>query len=249
MSKLEQKVAVITGGNSGIGAAIAENLEREGASVVIFGRNAETLKATKSRLNGKSLAVQGDVSKLADIDRLFEETKKAHGRIDVLVVNAGVAPFGSLEQVDEATFDSLTDINFKGAFFTVQKALPLLSDGASVILVSSVANIKGYANTSVYSATKAAVRSLGRTLAAELAPRGIRVNTVSPGPIETPIFGKTGMPADQVDDLKLGFASQVPLQRMGRPEEIASVARFLASDESSYVTGADLAADGGLAQV
>lgn len=249
MSRMKEKVAVITGGNSGIGAAIAQDLERHGASVVIFGRNPETLKTTKAQLNGESLAVQGDVSKIADIERLVEETRKAHGRIDVLVVNAGIAPFGSLEQVDEATFDTLTDINFKGAFFTVQKALPLLSDGASIILVSSVVNIKGFANTSVYSATKAAVRSLARTLAAELAPRGIRVNTLSPGPIDTPIFGKVGVSADQIDDLKQGFASQVPLKRMGTPEEIASVARFLASDESSYVTGTDLAADGGLAQV
>ena len=249
MFKLANKVAVITGGNSGIGAAIARDLEQQGAKVVIFGRNRETLDATRAQLNVESLAVQGDVRKLGDIDRLFEETKKVHDRIDILVVNAGVAPFGALEQVDEATFDTLSDVNFKGAFFTVQKALPLLSDGASVILFSSVANIKGYANTSVYSATKAAVRSMGRTFAAELAPRGIRVNTISPGPIETPIFEKTGVPADQVDELKQSFASQVPLQRMGSAEEIASVARFLASADASYITGIDLAADGGMAQV
>lgn len=249
MSRLEGKVAVITGGNSGIGAAIAQDLEEQGASVVIFGRNAETLEATRSKLNGKSVAVQGDVRKLEDIDRLVEETKKAHDRVDILVVNAGIAPFAPVEHVDEAAFDTLSDINFKGAFFTVQKALPILKDGASIILVSSVVSYKGYPNTSVYSATKAAVRSLARTLAAELAPRDIRVNTISPGPIETPIFGKVGVPEDQVKDLKAGFASQVPLQRMGTATEIASVARFLASDDSSYVTGADLAADGGLAQV
>ncbi len=249
MSTLKDKVAVITGGNSGIGEAIAHDLERQGASVVIFGRNAETLAAVKSKLNGRSLVVRGDVSKLDDLDRLMSEIRDAYGKIDVLVVNAGIAPFGALEQVDEATFDSLSNVNFKGAFFTIQKALPLLSDGASIILVSSIANIKGFANTSVYSATKAAVRSLARTLASELAPRGIRINTISPGPIDTPLFGKTGVPADQVDELKSGFTSQVPLQRMGAPEEIASVARFLASDDSSYITGADIAADGGLAQV
>jgi NAD(P)-dependent dehydrogenase (short-subunit alcohol dehydrogenase family) len=249
MRKLEGRTAVITGGNSGIGAAIALDLEQQGASVVIFGRNAETLEATKSRLNGKSLAVQGDVAKLADLDRLFAEVKRSHDKIDVLVVNAGIAPFAPLDQVDEKLFDALTDVNFKGAFFTVQKALPILNDGASIVVVSSVAGNKGYANTSVYSATKAAVRSLVRTLAAELAPRGIRVNTLSPGPIDTPIFHKTGVPAEQVGDLKRTFASQVPLQRLGTVEEMASAARFLASDDSSYITGADLAADGGLAQV
>jgi len=249
MSTLNGKVAVITGGSSGIGAAIAEDFERQGASVVIFGRTRESLEATKARLGRRSLVVQGDVSRLEDIDKLFEATRNAHGRIDVLVVNAGIAPFAPLEQVDEAAFDKLTGVNFKGAYFTVQKALPLLSKGSSIILVSSVANMKGFANTSVYSATKAAVRSLGRTFAAELAPKGIRVNTLSPGPIDTPLFGKTGIPAEQVDDLKKGFASFVPLQRMGTPAEMASVARFLASDESSFVNGTDLAADGGLAQV
>ena len=249
MNKFEGKTAVITGGNSGIGAAIARDLERHGASVVIFGRNAATLESTKSQLNGTSLAVQGDVAKLADIDRLFGEVKKSHDKIDVLVVNAGIAPFAPIEQVDEKMFDTLNDINFKGAFFTIQKALPVLNDGASIIVVSSAVNVKGFPNTSVYSATKAAVRSLARTFAAELAPRGLRVNTLSPGPIETPIFSKTGAPADQVDEMKKGFASMVPLQRLGTVEEMASAARFLASDDSSYITGADLAADGGLAQV
>jgi len=249
MSKLNNKVAVITGGNSGIGLAIAKEFTNQNANVVIFGRNQETLDQAVSEIANGTLAVQGDVRNSQDLDKLFQLVKDKYGKIDTLVVNAGGAKMAPIEHVTEELFDEINDINYKGAYFTVQKALPLLSSGASVTLVSSVANIKGFPGMSVYSASKAAVRSLARTLAAELAPRGIRVNSLSPGPIDTPIFNRIGLPEEQIDEAKQNFASQVPIKRLAKPEEMASVALFLASEDSSYVNGADIAADGGLAQV
>ena len=249
MSKLSNKVAVITGGNSGIGLAIAKEFTEQNANVVIFGRNQDTLDKAISEISNGTLAVQGDVRNTQDLDKLFQLVKDKYGKIDTLVVNAGGAKMAPIEYVTEELFDEINDINYKGAYFTVQKALPLMSAGSSVTLISSVANIKGFAGMSVYSASKAAVRSLARTFAAELAPRGIRVNSLSPGPIDTPIFSRIGLPEEQIDDAKKSFVSQVPMQRMARPEEMASVALFLASEDSSYVNGADIAADGGLAQV
>ena len=249
MSKLSNKVAVITGGNSGIGLAIAKEFTEQNANVVIFGRNQDTLDKAISEISNGTLAVQGDVRNTQDLDKLFQLVKDKYGKIDTLVVNAGGAKMVPVEYVTEELFDEINDINYKGAYFTLQKALPLMSAGSSVTLISSVANIKGFAGMSVYSASKAAVRSLARTFAAELAPRGIRVNSLSPGPIDTPIFNRIGLPEEQIDDAKKSFASQVPMQRMARPEEMASVALFLASEDSSYVNGADIAADGGLAQV
>ncbi len=249
MSKLSNKVAVITGGNSGIGLAIAKEFTEQNANVVIFGRNQDTLDKAISEISNGTLAVQGDVRNTQDLDKLFQLVKDKYGKIDTLVVNAGGAKMAPIEHVTEELFDEINDINYKGAYFTVQKALPLMSAGSSVTLISSVANIKGFAGMSVYSASKAAVRSLARTFAAELAPRGIRVNSLSPGPIDTPIFNRIGLPEEQIDDAKKSFVSQVPMQRMARPEEMASVALFLASEDSSYVNGADIAADGGLAQV
>lgn len=249
MSKLSNKVAVITGGNSGIGLAIAKEFTEQNANVVIFGRNQDTLDKAISEISNGTLAVQGDVRNTPDLDKLFQLVKDKYGKIDTLVVNAGGAKMAPIEHVTEELFDEINDINYKGAYFTVQKALPLMSAGSSVTLISSVANIKGFAGMSVYSASKAAVRSLARTFAAELAPRGIRVNSLSPGPIDTPIFSRIGLPEEQIDDAKKSFVSQVPMQRMARPEEMASVALFLASEDSSYVNGADIAADGGLAQV
>ncbi len=248
MSKLAGKVAVITGGNSGIGLATAKAFKAEGAEVVIFGRNQETLNSAASEL-GDVFAVQGDVANLADLDRLYAQVKERHGRIDVLFVNAGVAFFAPLEASDEAFFDSLMDVNVKGAYFTVQKALDLIQDNASIILTTSVVNQVGMPNASVYAATKAAVRSLARSMASELSGRGIRVNAISPGPIETPLFGRLGMSEEQIQEFAQGVLSQVPLGRFGQAEEIAKAATFLATSDSSYVQGAELVADGGMTQL
>ena len=249
MKKLEGKVALITGGNSGIGQAISLEFANEGANIAIFGRNQATLNETKNLIGNGTLTVQGDVTNLDDLEKLFKQTTEQKGKIDVLVVNAGIARVSPLSETTESFFDQVSDINFKGAFFTVQKALPYLNDGASIILLSSVVNIKGFPGFSVYAATKAAVRSLSRSWASELSPRGIRVNTLSPGPIETPIFDKMGLPREALDGFAEGMIQQVPLGRFGKPQEMAKAALFLASDDSSYVQGAELSADGGVAQV
>ena len=247
--KLENKVAVITGGNSGIGLGIAREFAKQGASIVIFGRSAGTLESAAAEIGSKTLAVQGDVTSVSDLDRLFESTVQKFGKIDVLVVNAGVARPEPVEQVDEAAFDFLSDINFKGAFFTVQRALPHLNDRASIILNSSIANSIGMPGMAVYGATKAAVRSLARTLSAELLPRGIRVNTLSPGAIETLIWGRTGLQQEELDQMASNIGSQIPMGRFGTSSEMAKAALFLASDDSSYVAGAELVADGGMTQI
>lgn len=240
--KLEGKVAVVTGGNSGIGLATAKEFAREGARVVITGRDAGTLAEAAREIGGGVLALRSDASSLADIDALFEAVGERFGRVDVLFVNAGIAQFAPLEETTEELFDRTMDINFKGAYFTVKKALPLLADGASVVLNTSVVAHIGFPNSSVYSASKAALLSLVRTLSADLAGRGIRVNAVSPGPIETPIFGRSGLPAEA----KEGFSEQVPLKRLGRPEEIAKTVLFLASSDSSFLVGTEIIADGGV---
>lgn len=247
--KLENKIAVVTGGNSGIGRAIAEEFAREGAKVVVFGRNQETLDETVRALGDGHVAVRGDIANLEDIDRLLGEVKERYGRIDVLVANAGIAPVAPFDQVDEASFDQLFGVNVKGLFFTVQKAVPLLAEGSSVILNASSVTYRGLAGLSVYGATKAAVRHFARSLAAELLPQGIRVNALSPGPIETPIFGRMGLPAEQLEEMAAGIQSQVPMGRFGQADEMAKAALFLASSDSSYVVGADLLADGGFASI
>ena len=249
MARLKGKVAVVTGGNSGIGLATAKRFQEEGAKVVISGRSKKTLDEAVSTIGNGILAVQADVSRLEDVDKLFAEVAKKHGKIDVLFVNAGVAKFAPLAQTTESTYDEQFDINIKGAYFTIQKALPLLNDGASIILNTSVADRKGTANTSAYSATKAALRSLARTAAAELADRGIRVNTVAPGPIVTPIFGRTGLPQEAIDGFAKEIVSKVPLKRFGQPEEVASAVAFLASQDASYITGVELSVDGGYGQI
>jgi NAD(P)-dependent dehydrogenase (short-subunit alcohol dehydrogenase family) len=249
MKRLEGKVAVVTGGNSGIGLATAKRLQEEGARVAISGRSKKTLdEAVKSIGNGV-VAVQSDVANLADIDKLFAEVSRKLGKIDVLFVNAGVAKFAPLAETSESAFDEQYDINIKGAYFTIQKALPLLNDGASIILNTSVVDSNGTIGASAYSGTKAALRSLARTAAAELVGRGIRVNTVAPGPIETPIFGKTGLPKEALDEFAKGVVARVPMKRFGQPEEVAATVAFLASQDASYITGVEINVDGGYGQI
>jgi NAD(P)-dependent dehydrogenase (short-subunit alcohol dehydrogenase family) len=249
VKRLEGKVAVVTGGNSGIGLATAKRMQEEGARVAISGRNKETLEEAVRTIGDGVVAVQADVAKLADVDRLYAEVSQKLGKIDVLFVNAGVAKFAPLSDTSEDLYDQQFDINIKGAYFTIQKALPLLNDGASIILNTSVADSKGNEGTSAYSATKAALRSLARTAAAELVGRGIRVNAVAPGPIVTPIFEKTGLPKESVDEFAKQVLAKVPMKRFGQPEEVASAVAFLASQDASYITGVELNVDGGAGQV
>ena len=249
MSKLTGKVVVITGGNSGIGLATAKRFVEEGAHVVITGRREKELKEAAAFIKTNVTTVAGDVSRLEDLDRLYAVVKETHGHIDVLFANAGWGGFAPLEAATEALFDQTFDVNVKGLFYTVQKALPLFKDGGSIILNSSVAGIMGVPGFSVYSASKAAVRNFARGWTMELKDRRIRVNTMSPGPIETAVLGKTGLTAEQAEQAAAQFASQVPIGRRGKPEEIAAAVVFLASDESSFITGVDLSVDGGMAQV
>lgn len=247
--KLNSKVAVITGGNSGIGLATAQAFIQEGASVTIFGRNPQTLDEAVKTLGEKAIAVQGDVTNWDNLETLFTTTKNTFGGVDVLFINAGLAQFAPIEATSEELFDHIMDVDFKGAYFTIQKALPYLNDGASIILTTSGTNVMGMPGTSVYAASKAALRSLARTLSAELIGRGIRVNAISPGSIETPIYGRMGMSQAQVEGLGQSIIQQVPMQRFGKSEEIASAVVFLASADSSYVLGTELVVDGGLTQL
>ena len=249
MKRLEGKVAVVTGGNSGIGLATAKRFQEEGARVAILGRSRKTLDEAVNTIGNGVVAVQGDVAKLTDIDKLYAEVSQKLGKIDVLFVNAGVAKFAPFAETSESTYDENFDINIKGAYFTIQKALPLLNDGASIILNTSVVNQKGTVGASAYAATKAALRSLARTAAAELASRGIRVNTVAPGPIVTPIFGRTGLSKDAIDEFAKEVIAQVPMKRFGQPEEVAGAVAFLASKDASYITGVEINVDGGLGQI
>jgi NAD(P)-dependent dehydrogenase (short-subunit alcohol dehydrogenase family) len=249
MKRLEGKVAVVTGGNSGIGLATAKRLQEEGARVVIAGRSKKTLDEAVKTIGNGVLAVQADVAKLGDVDKLYAEVSKKLGKIDVLFVNAGVAKFAPLADTPESVYDEQFDINTKGAYFTIQKAIPFLNDGASIILNTSVVDSLGSPNTSAYAATKAALRSFARTAAAELVGRGIRVNTVAPGPIVTPIFGRTGLPQEAIDDFAKGVLTKVPMKRFGQPEEVAGAVAFLASQDASYITGVEINVDGGMGQV
>lgn len=249
MGRLENKVAVITGGNSGIGKATAQRFVEEGAKVVIFGRNLDTLNQAAAEIGANCLPVQGDVTDAHDLKNLYQSVLNQYGKINVLFANAGVAPFVPLEQVDEQHFDQVMNINVKGVYFTVKHALTAMADGASVILNSSIVNATGYPNLSVYSASKAAVRSFARTFSAELASRKIRVNVISPGATETPLFAHTGLTPEELQGFAQSISSQVPLRRFGSPHEIAEAVVFMASDESSYMVGAEMVVDGGLTQV
>src|SRR5436190_8561074 len=247
--KLEGKVAVVTGGNSGIGLATAQRFADEGAHVFITGRRQAELDQAVKQIGHGAVAVQGDVAKLADLDRLYATIKQQQGRIDVLFANAGGGEMLPLGAITEAHYDQIFGTNVKGLLFSVQKALPLFQDGGSIILNASVAGSKGIEAFSVYSATKAAVRSFARTWTTDLKPRKIRVNTISPGPIDTPILNNLGLNQEELGQLKTNLSSGVPLGRMGLPEEVAKAALFLASDDSSFVTGIELFVDGGMAQI
>src|SRR5712671_3489357 len=241
--KLEAKTAVITGGTEGIGIAIAKLFVKEGAYVFITGRRQRELNEAVRTIGDNVTGVQGDVAKMADLNRLYETIRRAKGRIDIVVANAGIAEFVPFDKVTEEHFDKLFDVNVKGAVFTVQKALPLLVDGSSVILIGSVASVKGTSSFGVYGATKAALRSFARTWTTDLKERRVRTNVLSPGPIKTPLSGR------QSPEAIARIVSTVPMGRMGEPDEIARAALFLASDDSSFVTGIELFADGGRGQV
>ena len=250
MSKFINKVVVVTGGTSGIGLATARLFAQQGASVFITGRREAELNAAVKAIGGKITGVQGDMSKLADIDRLYDAVQQKHGQIDVLFANAGGGTMLPLGAITEEHFDSIFGSNVKGVVFTVQKALPLLKDKASVILTGSVTGITGTAAFGIYSATKAAVRNLARSWTLDLKERGIRVNVISPGPIKTPgLVELAGPDAANQQGLLDYMASQVPLGRVGDPDEIAKAVAFLASDEASYIAGTELFVDGGMAQV
>ena len=248
-NKLEGKIAVITGGNSGIGLATAKRFVSDGAYVFITGRRQNELDAAVSEIGKNVTGIQGDVSNLADLDRLYTKVKDQKGHIDILFANAGIGEFVPLGEISEEHFDKIFGINVKGVLFTVQKALPLFQDGGSIILNASVNASKGIEASSVYSATKAAVRSFARTWTVDLKARKIRVNAISPGPIDTPIFNGLNQSKEEIEQLKKSLITSVPMGRMGSPDEIAKVVSFLASDESSFVTGIELFVDGGVAQI
>jgi NAD(P)-dependent dehydrogenase (short-subunit alcohol dehydrogenase family) len=250
LQKLAGKVAVITGGSSGIGLATAKRFVDEGAYVFITGRRQSELDGAVKEIGHNVTGVQGDVSKLADLDKLFAAVKNHKGKLDIVFANAGTGRLAPLGQITEEHFDLQFDVNVKGLLFTVQKSLPLLQDGGSVVLNASIVSITGSPSLSVYSATKAAVRSFARTWSVDLKDRGIRVNAISPGVVPTPGYNTgLGMTQDQVDQFVQSRIGDIPLGRTGTTDEIAKVVSFLASDDSSYVNGIELFVDGGLAQV
>ncbi len=249
-NKLSGKIALITGGNSGLGLATAQRFIAEGAHVFITGRRQAELDAAVKELGPSATAIRGDVSSLPDLDRLFATVKKQKGRLDILFANAGVGEFAPLGKITEEHFDKIFGVNVRGTLFTVQKALPLMPDGAAIIVNASIVSIKGFPAFGVYAATKAALRSFVRTWAVDLKDRKIRVNAVSPGTVVTPAYKNAlGMSDKQIEDFEARAAATTPLGRAGTPDEIARAVVFLASDDSSYITGIELFVDGGAAQV
>lgn len=240
MLKLEGKIAVVTGGGSGIGLAIARRFAAEGAQVFITGRRQEQLDAAVAAIGANVVAVPGDVTKTGDLERLFATVKASAGRLDILVTSSGVSGYAPLDATTEEHVDQAFDLNVRGMVFTVQRAVQLMAGGGAIVLVGSIAGNVGNPGYGTYSATKAAVRSYARTWTHELAPRGIRVNTLSPGPIDTPMFDGVS------DEIRRSLTERIPFKRLGRPEEVAAAALFLASDDSSFVAGAELCIDGGM---
>ena len=247
MGKLDGKIALITGGTTGIGLASARLFHQEGARVYVTGRNPETLAQARSQLPREVTVLEADSASLADLDRLVGQLKAEAGRLDVLFVNAGIGEFRALGEASEAHWDRILDVNLKGPFFLTQKVLPMLGKGASVVYTTSVVDRKGFAGASVYSASKAGLAGLARALAVELAPMGIRVNSLAPGPIETPIHAKLGLSAEALSAFQASISQQLAMKRMGTDAEVARVALFLASSDSSYMTGEEILVDGGAA--
>ncbi|BDA77184.1 dehydrogenase [Leptospira kobayashii] len=245
MAKLANKVSLVTGGNSGIGLATAKLFHQEGAKVIITARSKETFEKAEKEYGTQFDVIQTDVSKLEDLDRLYSHIKNKYGKLDLLFANAGIAQFQATSDATPEFFDSHYNTNVRGLYFTISKALPLLAKGSSVILNASVLSQKGFAGSSVYSSTKAAVRSFARSWTAEIPVDAVRFNVLSPGPIETPIYDKLGLSGEQVQ----GMAAGIPIKRFGTSEEMAKIALFLASDDSSYIVGAEIFADGGMGQV
>lgn len=246
--KLKNRVAFITGGTSGIGLETAKLFQAEGANVVLVGSNAERLEVAGNELNGSALLIQTDLRRVSDIERAVEETRAKFGRIDIVFANAGATTVAPLTAVTQAYIDDNLALNFSGTFFTIQKAVPLMSKGGSIIVTTSFLNTIGFPGMSILAATKAAARSLVRTLGAELAPLGIRVNAVSPGAIATPFYSKIGLPEDVLSQVAATVTDKVALKRFGSPAELAKTVLFLASDDSSYTTGTEMVVDGGLTQ-
>ncbi|RYJ40718.1 Short-chain dehydrogenase/reductase SDR [Flavobacterium anhuiense] len=244
MKNLENKVAIVTGGNSGIGYAAAADLAAKGAKVIITGRNKEALAKAETELNVTGIVA--DQSDLKSIDNLVEEVKTKFGKVDILFLNAGIAAFAPVDSASEDHYDSIMNVNVKGVYFTVQKVLPILNDGGSIIFNTSVNAHVGMPNSSVYAASKAAVLSLNKVFAVELASRKIRVNAVSPGPIETPLYGKVGLEKEEVEGLGSALGEKILLKRFGQSAEVAKTVSFLASDDASFITGSEIVVDGGL---
>ncbi|MEH2283875.1 MAG: glucose 1-dehydrogenase [Nostoc sp.] len=248
--RFQNKVVLVTGGNSGIGLVTAKAFAEEGANIIISGRNPKTLDSAIKDIGSNALAIQADVSQVFQIESMMNQIHEKFSRLDVLFANVGISKFFSVEATSEEAFDAQVAVNFKGVFFTVQKAIPLMTQGGAIVLNASIGSQTGFPTTSVYSATKAAVRSLGRTFAAELVDKGIRVNVVSPGTIQTPILSRAeGFDPENIDVFLQNFAQKIPMKRVGKPEEVAKAVLFLASTDASYILGTEMIVDGGMLEI